>query len=176
MPFCPVPTYLGAKLDRLLAFHHHLKTLCQNLSICVMLLRRLAGLEWVTGAKTLCTAPLSLVYSTAEYCAPVWCRSEHTCFIDNVFNDALCIVTGCLHPMPMDHLPILLGIQPAELHHLGATLSLTKCVAPWIQPYLHGQLAGLLDVFQERLKSRCPFVHAVQKLLNDQSKLGIRAA
>ena len=65
---------------------------------------------------------LSLVYSTAEYCAPVWCRSAHTRLIDSVLNDALRIVTGCLRPTPTDHLPI--GIQPAELRRMGATLSL----------------------------------------------------
>ena len=27
LPFCPVPTYLGVKLDRSLTFHHHLQTL-----------------------------------------------------------------------------------------------------------------------------------------------------
>ena len=61
-------------------------------------------------AKTLRTAALSLVYSAIEYCAPVWCCSAHTCFIDNVLNDALRIVTGCLRSTPTDYLPILLGI------------------------------------------------------------------
>ena len=50
-------------------------------------------------AKTLCTAALSLFYSIAEYCTPVWCGSAHTRLIDNVLNDALRIVTGCLHSL-----------------------------------------------------------------------------
>ena len=66
----------------------------------VTLLRRLVGSGWGAGAKTLRIATLSLVYSTAEYCAPVWCCSAHTRLIDSVFNDALCIVTGCLRPTP----------------------------------------------------------------------------
>ena len=70
------------------------------------------------------TLTLSLVYSTAEYCATVWCRNAHTRLIDSVLNDALRIVTGCLRPNPTDHLPVLSGIQPAELRRLGATLSL----------------------------------------------------
>jgi len=36
------------------------------------------------------------------------------------------IVTGCLRPTPADNLPILAGIQPAELRHTGATLSLAR--------------------------------------------------
>ena len=95
-----------------------------KLSSRVTLLRRLVGSGWGAGAKTLRIATLSLVYSTAEYCAPIWCRSAHTRLIDSVLNDALRIVTGCLRPTPTDHLPVLSGIQPAELRRMGATLSL----------------------------------------------------
>ena len=73
------------------------------------------GSKWGAGAKTLCIATLSLVYSTAKYYTSVWCRSAHTRLIDNVLNDALRIVTGCLRPIPTDYLPVLSGIQPAEL-------------------------------------------------------------
>ena len=83
---------------------------------------------WCRSAHTrlLRTPALSLVYSTAEYCAPVWCRSAHTRLIDSVLNDALRIVTGCLRPTPTDYLLILAGIQPAELRRRGATLSLAN--------------------------------------------------
>ena len=125
LPFCPNPTYLGIKLDRLLTFRHHLVALRQKLSSRVTLLRRLVGSGWGAGAKTLRTAALSLVYSTAEYCAPVWCPSTQSRLISRILNDALRIVTGCLRPIPTDHLSILSisGIQPAELRRLGATLS-----------------------------------------------------
>ena len=92
----------------------------------VSLLRRLVGTGWGASAKTLRTAALSLVYSTAEYCALVWCRSVRIRLIDSVFNDALRIVTGCLRPTPSVYLPILSGIQPAELRRQGATLSLAN--------------------------------------------------
>ena len=52
LPFCPVPTYLGVKLDRALTYRHHLEALCKKLSTRVLLLRRLAGSEWGAGAKT----------------------------------------------------------------------------------------------------------------------------
>ena len=115
LPFCPTLTYLGVKLDRLLTFCHHLVALHKKLSSCITLLRRLVGSGWDAGAKTLCIATLSLVYSTAEYCVPLWCYSAHTRLIDSVLNDTLHIVTGCLHPTPTDHLPILSGIKPASL-------------------------------------------------------------
>ena len=65
LPFCPVPTYLGVKLDRSLTFPHHLQALRKKLTTRVALMRRLAGSGWGAGAKTLRTAALSLVYSTA---------------------------------------------------------------------------------------------------------------
>ena len=43
LPFCPVPIYLGVKLDRSLTFRHHLETLWKKLATFVTLLRRLVG-------------------------------------------------------------------------------------------------------------------------------------
>ena len=174
--FCPTPTYLGAKLDRWLTFRHHLVALRKKLSSRVTLLRRLVGSGWSAGAKTLRIATLSLVYSAAEYCAPVWCRSAHTGLIDSVLNDALRIVTGCLRPTPTDHLPVLSGIQPAELRRLGATLSLAHRGSLDPDDILYGLLSGSSDNRQVRLRSRRPFVPAARNLLDNLARLGIRAS
>ena len=115
-------------------------------------------LKWCGGAKTLRIATLSLVYSTAEYCALVWCRSAYTRLIDSVLNDALRIVTGCLRPTPTDHLPILSGIQPAELRRMGATLSLAHRGSLDADHILYGLLSGSSDTGQVRLRSKRPFV------------------
>ena len=173
--FCPTPTYLGVKLDRLLTFHHHLVALHNKLCFDVTLLRRLVGSGWGAGAKTLRIAILSLVYSAAEYCAPVWCHSAHTRLIDSVLNNALHIVTGCLHPTPMDHLPVLSGIQPAELCQMGVTLSLAYCGS--LDPnHMYGLLSGSSDTHQVRLRSRYLFVPAVRNLLDNLARLGICAS
>ena len=66
LPFCPIPTYLGVKLDRSLTFCHHLVALGKKLSSSVTLLRRLVGSGWGAGAETLRIATLSLVHSTAD--------------------------------------------------------------------------------------------------------------
>ena len=173
LPFCPTPTYLGVKLDRWLTFCHHLVALRKKLSSRVTLLRLLVGLGWGAGVKTLCIATLSLVYSAVEYCAPVWCRSAHTCLIDSVLNDALRIVTRCLHPTPMDHLPVLSGIQPAELRRMGATLSLAHHGSLDPNHILHGLLSGSSDNRQVRLRSRHPFVPGVRNLLDNLARFGI---
>ena len=65
-------------------------------------MRQLVGSGWGADTKTLCTATLSLINSTADYCASVWCSSTHTC-IDKVLNDTLGIVTGCIAIHTHDH-------------------------------------------------------------------------
>ena len=140
------------------------------------MLRQLVVSGWSAGAKTLRIATLSLVYSTAEYCAPVWCFSARTRLIDSVLNDALLIVTGCLRFTPTTHLFILSGIQPAELCQMGATLSLAH--HGYLNPdhILCGLLSGSSDTCQVRLRSRRPFVPAARNLLNNLARLGIRAS
>ena len=174
LPFCPTPTYLGVKLDRSLTFRHHLVALRKKLSSHITLLRRFVG--WGAGAKTLRIATLSLVYSTAEYCAPVWCRSAHTRLIDSVLNDASRIVTECLCPIPTDHLSVLSGIQPAELYQMGATLSLAHCGSLDPDHILYGLLSGSSDTRQVRLRSRRPFVPVAWNLLDNLPRLGICAS
>ena len=46
LPFCPTPTYLGVKLDRLLMFRHNLLALCKKLSSRVTPLGRLGMGCW----------------------------------------------------------------------------------------------------------------------------------
>ena len=176
LPFCLNPTYLGVKLDRSLTFRHHLVALRKKLFSRVTLLRRLVGLGWGGVAKTLRIATLSRVYSTAEYCAPVWCRSAHTRLIDSVLNDALRIVTGCLRPTPTDHLPVLSGIQPGELRRMGATLSLAHRGSLDPDHILYGLISWSSDTRQVRLRSRRLFVPVARNLLDNLARLGIRAS
>ena len=115
-----------------------------------------------------------MVYSIAEYCAPVWCRSTHTRLIESILNDALRIVAGCLRPTPTKDLPVLASIQPAELRRLGATLSLTSPAIHDPDHVLHGQLVGQYDACLGKLRSRRPFVPAAWKLLDSLPELDIR--
>ena len=133
------------------------------------------GSGWGAGAKTLRTASLSLVYSTAENCAPVWYRSAQTRLIDSALNDTLRIVTGCLR---------LRQRTTCQSFQASSQLSFAAwerhfpwpSAAPGPNHILHGQLVGLPDVPRERLKSRRPSMPAAQKLLNDLTITGIRAA
>ena len=134
------------------------------------------GSGWGAGVKTPRIANLSLIYSTAEYCAPVWCCSAHTRLIDSVLNDALHIVTGCLCPTPTDHLPVLSGIQPAELCRMGAIHSLGHRGSLNPDHILYGILSGSSDTRQVRLRSRRLFVPGARNLLDNLASLGIRAS
>ena len=176
LPFCPTPTYLGVKLDRSLTFCHHPVVLLKKVSSHVTLPRRLMGSGWGADTKTPRITTLSLVYSTAEYRAPVWCRSAHTCFIDIVLNDALHIVTGCLRPTPTDHLPVLLGIQQAKLRRMRVTLFLAHCGSLNPDNIFYCLLNGFSDTCQVRLRSRRLFVPAARNFLNNLARLGICAS
>ena len=137
---------------------------------------RLVGSGWGVGAKTVRIATLSLVYSTAEYCAPVWCCSAHTRLIDSVLNDTLRIVTGCLRPTPTDHLPVLSGIQSAEFRRMEATLSLAHCGSLDSDHILYDLSSGFSNTRQVRLRSRRSFVPAARSRLDSLARLGIRVS
>ena len=175
LPFCSEPKYLGVMLDRSLTYRRHFESLRKKLTSRVAFLKRLVDSGWGAGATMLRTATLTLVHSTAEYCAPVWCRSALTRLIDPTINHALRIVTGCLRPTPADTLPILAGIQPAELRRSGAALSLGRRAK---EPghLLLSALTRPSSADARRLKSRHPFVPAAQHLISFSDINIIRAA
>jgi len=110
------------------------------------------------------------VHSTTKYCTPVWCNSAHKCLINPAINDAVQIVTGCLRPTPAVNLSILAGIQPAELHHKGATLSLACRV---VEPghLLHSALTYPLSVNTHSLKLRHPIIPTAQLISSSDNNI-----
>jgi len=126
LPFCSELKYLVVTLDMPLTYRWHLESLRKKLTSRVVPFRWLAGLSCGAGATTLRTATLALIHSTAECCASTAFlrRISHTRPTDLTINHTLRTVTGCLHPTQVDNLPILAGIQPAELCRKGAPLSL----------------------------------------------------
>ena len=118
------PVYLGVTLDRSLTFKAHLRKVAEKTSKRVNLIKKLAGCNWGANFNTLRTSTLSLVYSTAEYAAPVWSHSSHTKLVDVVINDALRLISGCILPTPVDILPVLAGIPPSHIRRDHAVLKL----------------------------------------------------
>ena len=141
----------------------------------VGLSRRLAGSSWGADATVLCTATLALVHFMAEYCASVWCCIAHTNLIDKSINNALCIVTRCLHPPKTDNLFILLSVQPTELC-CQKTVLLLACCAQEPEYLLYERLLSLLGRQLWQLKSRHPFVSAALELLNNPTQSSTNVA
>jgi len=87
--------------------------------------------SWGANAETFWTSALSLCYSVAEYCAPVWSRSPHTGLGDVQLNSTLHLISGTLRSTPLPWLPLLAIIEPPALHRKAATDKLMeKIIAP----------------------------------------------
>ena len=76
LPFCPTPTNLWDKTGLIAHLRSPTSSIAKKLSLRVVLLRRLTGSGWGADAKTLRSATLSLVYSTAKYCTLLWCQQR----------------------------------------------------------------------------------------------------
>jgi hypothetical protein len=81
--------YLGVTLDRTLTFKSHLEKAAGKVSSRVNLVSKLAGTKWGSNAQTLRTTSLALVYSSAEYCAPVWLNSAQVHKMDVQLNNVM---------------------------------------------------------------------------------------
>jgi hypothetical protein len=147
------PKYLGVTLDRSLTYNAHLTKTAKKVNARVNLVRKLAGTNWGASADTLRTAALALVYSTAEYCAPVWLNSVHVSKIDVQLNTTMRIISGTLKSTQLQWLPVLANIPPPKLRReASAVRELIKCRQN-ARSLLYEEM---LDVPNERLISRKP--------------------
>lgn len=92
----PTPTYLGVTLDRTLTYQPHLEKTSAKVRSRNNIIQKLCGSTWGSTASTLRCAALGLVFSTAEYCAPVWLNSHHTHKLDVQLNSTMRLITGCI--------------------------------------------------------------------------------
>ncbi|KAL4153873.1 hypothetical protein QTP88_001706 [Uroleucon formosanum] len=127
------PRYLGIKLDRALTFRQQLETTKNKIKSRNNIISKLAETSWGCSAGTLRTSVLSLVYSVAEYYAPVWTRSAHCNKIDVQLNAAMRIVTGTVRSTPTQWLPVL------------STLALRKSVDKQLHKILSIKLKRTLN-------------------------------
>ena len=95
-------------------FKVHLIKLMNKVSSCIALIRRLVRTKWGASFGVLRTSILALTYSSEEYYAPAWTQTAHAHKIDIPLNEAMRLVSGCLHSTPVSHLPFLCGIPPPQ--------------------------------------------------------------
>jgi hypothetical protein len=121
------PKYLGVTLDRTLTYNSHLTKTPKKDSARINIVRKLAGMGWDAGTETIRTATLPIIYSTAEYCAPVWLNSNHISKIDVQLNNAMRIISGCVSTQ-LPWLPTLAHIAPPKLRRKAAAVrELVNC-------------------------------------------------
>ena len=114
------PKYLGTTMDRSMSFKPNCENLAAKITTRNNLLRKLAGTTWGADANVLRTTALSLVYSVAEYCAPIWLESTHADRIDIALNEALRTVTGTVSSTPVEWLSVLANIEPPTIRRTKA--------------------------------------------------------
>jgi len=122
------PVYLGVTLDRSLTFNGHLTKTAAKVRTRNNLLSMLAGTSWGARASVLRSSALALCYSTAEYCAPIWCRSSHVSKVDVQLNSAMRNISGALRSTPVQWLPVLSNITPPHLRRQEAVLKIVRKV------------------------------------------------
>ena len=144
------------------SYRQHLAGLRDKVMVRSTLSHKPMGTGWEASPSTLFTSVIALVYAPAEYCV-TWSRSTHTSFSDVSINCSLRIIIECLQTTPVEQLPVLAGIPPAELRRRAAGLALARLV---MDPdhLLHHTITR--DETQPRLKSRGPFATSGKDLLS----------
>lgn len=148
-----LPKYLGVTLDRTLTFNANSQRIVAKVEPRINLLRKLAGTTWGADANVLRTTALALVFSVAEYSAPVWLESAHTHHIDIALNKAMRIITGTVSSTPIEWLSVLANIEPPEIRRFKAFARQWEKQSNMDELPIHIDLNNLP---QRRLTSRKP--------------------
>ena len=103
---------------------------------------------------------MALVYSTAEYCSPVWARSSRCGRLDTELNQSIRTITGTERSTPVPWLHVLSNIAPPSIRREQATTKLTKSIKdnPALPAYSY-----ITRPPRVRLKSRRPIWSVEEK-------------
>jgi hypothetical protein len=130
-------------LDSSLTFKLHIENLRQKLKTRNNIIHKLAGTSWGANAHTLRVTGLALVYSTGEYCCPVWKNGAHVNKIDAQLNTTLRIITGTLKSTATPWLHVLAHIIPYDIRRKYVTKRI--CIKFQNSPNIYSITQDLLD-------------------------------
>jgi len=149
----PYPMYLGVTLDRTLSYRVHLSR-AVKLKSRNNLIAKLSGTSWGASSDILRTSALTLCYSVAEYCCPVWARSSYTNLIGTQLHSALHLISGYLQPtqllcQPMLHLLCVVKQQLTVCFKSSKSVQTGLCMLMSLSIHLHGlHLDAQYDIYQ----------------------------
>lgn len=135
-------------------------TIMNNL-FSIEFLYLLAGNRWGADFTTLRTSAIALCYSVAEYCSPIWSHSTHCKKVDVSLNNCMRLISGCIKSTPTEILPVLCGIEPADIRRDKNTLDLRN------RALLNGHMLNTVatnPLLNIRLKSRSPLSSRMHSL------------
>jgi len=165
LAYNPTPKYLGVTLDRTLTYKNHLQNTAAKIRTRNNIIQKLAGSTWGASTETLRTSALALVYSAAEYAAPVWLNSAHCSKIDVQLNSTMRVITGVVKTTPTEWLPVLCNIHPPHIRRLTAT------AREWSKYKCNEKLPINKDIPTNhilRLKSRKPVCLTAKDLIENK--------
>lgn len=162
------PKYLGVTLDRTLSFKKHLENTAAKLRTRNNIIHKLCGTTWGSTATTLRCSALGLVYSAAEYCAPVWMNSSHTKIIDTQLNTTMRLISGTIKTTPTQWLPLLSHIPPPDLRRQNALLREFQKILNNPRLPIHGDVN---DANLNRLRSRSPPTRSAMDLRENNFRI-----
>ena len=113
-----------------MTYRKHLQKTAAKATARCNLLKTLPAVNWGADFNTLRISAVSLCYSVAEYCSPVWSGSVHCTKLDVSLNECMRLINGCIKLTPMEILPILSSIEPSDLCREKQLLNFTIIQKP----------------------------------------------
>lgn len=165
------PKYLGVILDRTLSFKDHLTKTAEKLKSRNNIIQKLCGSTWGALTSTLRSSALGLVYSAAEYCAPVWINSAHVKKVDAQLNNTMRMITGTIRSTPTQWLPVLSNIPPPHLRRTNALIREYKTILNNRALPVHSYIE---DASRNRLRSRKPPIKTAEMAVADDFNITTR--
>ena len=117
-------TYIGVTFDKRLTWKTH--TLCTEGKARkkLAIMRKLAGTTWGANEQILKTVYEGSVRPVLEYSSAAWCTTAKTNqqSLDNIQNQALCIITGAMKSTSITFMEQTTAIQPLQQRRLAKVL------------------------------------------------------